>query len=621
MAISREHVARLETALRQKFSPHVPAATPAISAVAPINTEADGTQISRSLAVCALSAYCGLEPAIVAPSLIIDAPNLGLDAIHWDENFRRLLFIKSYWNSTDDLGLSRLVFQALASIRALQARNLDAFPIALHKRLRAFLEVARSDNSYWVLMIIAPHQALGESARQELQCLKNDLDCFSWDEVEIDTLSRWLSVPLHINPVIPLNDPVGIPASLSVPLNVNPVTPKPTLRNILRTRFLPVLPKLSMPKTFAPGSFSAWQATQKDDHLFSRALAALALTALCKIDDVTAARATLADRESNGLNAVFFDAPLQRVVFLRARYSPHSESALLTSDEIQQSINLIRSLKSRALADFSLQFWNHLTANPAALATPETPWLLVVAFSSDDLGPFRCKDSASFNPTKQQLFQWQAAGLSTLHHWSLQPAIAPAKPPPEYPKSVALTSDQVHQIRAGRREAQEAERLLEECETPPSAYPLSAHEWPAVEFQMANGNDVRVEVDWFPEQLPSDEKERGVRPGYYYAIRVFSTEDSLSRSLDLHWEERPGKEFSFETLSKVWGWLEALVRSRGHVAYDFTEEFIEDFEDKLTAAQSDEDAVEHLEHLPEIINQEAFDRVDDSIYNDQNDTP
>lgn len=33
-----------------------------------------------------------------------------------------------------------------------------------------------------------------------------------------------------------------------------------------------------------------------------------------------------------------------------------------------------------------------------------------------------------------------------------------------------------------------------------------------------------------------------------------------------------------------------------------------------------EDAVEHIEHLPELTDPEAFDKVDDSIFNDQNDS-
>ena len=33
-----------------------------------------------------------------------------------------------------------------------------------------------------------------------------------------------------------------------------------------------------------------------------------------------------------------------------------------------------------------------------------------------------------------------------------------------------------------------------------------------------------------------------------------------------------------------------------------------------------EGAVEHIEHLPEITDPEAFDKVDDSIFNDQNDS-
>jgi hypothetical protein len=37
-------------------------------------------------------------------------------------------------------------------------------------------------------------------------------------------------------------------------------------------------------------------------------------------------------------------------------------------------------------------------------------------------------------------------------------------------------------------------------------------------------------------------------------------------------------------------------------------------------SDSDEDAVEHFRHLPEITDPEAFDHVDVSVFNDQNDS-
>ena len=58
-----------------------------------------------------------------------------------------------------------------------------------------------------------------------------------------------------------------------------------------------------------------------------------------------------------------------------------------------------------------------------------------------------------------------------------------------------------------------------------------------------------------------------------------------------------------------------------HIKYDWLDEFVDDFaEQSAEITETKEDAVEHITHLPELSDPEAFDHdVDDSIYNDQND--
>jgi hypothetical protein len=53
--------------------------------------------------------------------------------------------------------------------------------------------------------------------------------------------------------------------------------------------------------------------------------------------------------------------------------------------------------------------------------------------------------------------------------------------------------------------------------------------------------------------------------------------------------------------------------------FDTLAEFIDDLAEEMNNLSDEgEDAVEHIDRLPEITDPKAFDREDDSIYNDQN---
>jgi len=139
------------------------------------------------------------------------------------------------------------------------------------------------------------------------------------------------------------------------------------------------------------------------------------------------------------------------------------------------------------------------------------------------------------------------------------------------------------------------------------------------EFQLANGNDVKVIFDLF-WQRPSPTDQPGEKPIKDYFIRVYSNEDCMSRRLEFQWEFRARTEFSLQVVTKIGDWLRTLIESREVFKYDALAEFIEDFDIAIAdLSAADEDAVEHIAHLPELTIPEAFDHdVDDSIYNDQN---
>lgn len=141
------------------------------------------------------------------------------------------------------------------------------------------------------------------------------------------------------------------------------------------------------------------------------------------------------------------------------------------------------------------------------------------------------------------------------------------------------------------------------------------------EFQLANGNNVKIVFARFWEKLSDSDRRLGIKFQQYRAIKVYSNEDILSNQMAVQYEFRADHEFGLVAVPKIWQWLEALVEGRGHIEYDSFEDFIEDFADLIAQmSDEDEDAVEHIEHLPEITDPESFDRVDDSVFNDQNDS-
>lgn len=148
--------------------------------------------------------------------------------------------------------------------------------------------------------------------------------------------------------------------------------------------------------------------------------------------------------------------------------------------------------------------------------------------------------------------------------------------------------------------------------------PSDLSEFEPVEFELCNGNQVKVAVGPFWDRLTDEDRRVGVKPSQYLAIRVYSTEDVLPRSLALQWEFRGGAEFSVETIPKVWLWLRVLVESREYRDFDWFEDFLAAFGEQISYLSGEEDAVEHIERLSEVVRPEAFDRVDDSIFNDQN---
>ena len=151
-------------------------------------------------------------------------------------------------------------------------------------------------------------------------------------------------------------------------------------------------------------------------------------------------------------------------------------------------------------------------------------------------------------------------------------------------------------------------------------YPLETAGFDACEFRLANGNDVKVVFARFWERIRFQDWREGARPSQYYAVKVYSTEDTIPRCMAIHCEFRAGKDFDLSAVSKVWEWLARVVDEREFIKYDWLDEFIQELAEMMGEfSDADEDAVDHIEHLAEMSLPDAFDRVDDSVFTDQYD--
>lgn len=138
------------------------------------------------------------------------------------------------------------------------------------------------------------------------------------------------------------------------------------------------------------------------------------------------------------------------------------------------------------------------------------------------------------------------------------------------------------------------------------------------EFELPTGYRVRLVAKHFWEKKREDEMEPH-QPQRYFALRVYCNEEHPDNRAELAHEFREGAEFDPVALDKVWAWLEAMIAERRHLEFERLDDFLVALADELSLdSYVDEDAVEHIEHLPELQVPEMFDYVDDSEFNDQN---
>ncbi|MBX7210186.1 MAG: hypothetical protein K1X78_17840 [Verrucomicrobiaceae bacterium] len=139
------------------------------------------------------------------------------------------------------------------------------------------------------------------------------------------------------------------------------------------------------------------------------------------------------------------------------------------------------------------------------------------------------------------------------------------------------------------------------------------------EFELPTGYRVRVAAMVVKQTPMMEDYLRGAGVLEICVVRVYCNQDHhLNRMVLMH-EFHASSEFEPHVLPRVWEWLAGFVAQRLHLEFESLDDFIEALENELSRGTfEEEEAVEHIEHIPEICEPEAFDHEDDSIHNDQN---
>lgn len=138
--------------------------------------------------------------------------------------------------------------------------------------------------------------------------------------------------------------------------------------------------------------------------------------------------------------------------------------------------------------------------------------------------------------------------------------------------------------------------------------------------QLANGHAIKIAAGLWSRWRTYEEWAFRLTPQPYFAIRIYCTEDTLPKRLAWVEEFCEESDFSGHAFDEIWQWLAELSNGRAIFDFDSVHELLDYISDGIIELSvSDVDAVDHLRRLPQISDPDAFDKVDDSIFNDQND--
>lgn len=184
------------------------------------------------------------------------------------------------------------------------------------------------------------------------------------------------------------------------------------LEAALRGRFFASVPKI------AKAGRENWTEEQHDQDRLTRALAAYAVVGQCEIDDTTAVGAITDGSDDGGIDALFFDRPGSRLVFVQSKFKPGG--AAPSQAEVQKTINGIKAIQAKQFNGFNEAIRNRLDDIEEALDTPGVKLVLLLSFLGDAVGPHATNDLNAFQDDLNQfseIMQWHAVGLDTAYGW------------------------------------------------------------------------------------------------------------------------------------------------------------------------------------------------------------
>jgi hypothetical protein len=105
---------------------------------------------------------------------------------------------------------------------------------------------------------------------------------------------------------------------------------------------------------------AAKSGTDRDAHVLSRSMAAVAIKMLAETDDATAANAIVDGGQDNGIDAIFYDPQSKALFLVQSKWS-NSHSSSIESGEIHKFLQGVRDLVSLKKARFNEKIqkrWN-----------------------------------------------------------------------------------------------------------------------------------------------------------------------------------------------------------------------------------------------------------------------
>lgn len=153
------------------------------------------------------------------------------------------------------------------------------------------------------------------------------------------------------------------------------------LTEVLKERFFAFLPNLNRP---------GWNDPQVEQNKLTRSLAAFAIAKLADVDNSIAAATVIDDFDDNGIDAVFFDRPGNRLFLVQSKFK--ADGGAPDQGEMKKFADGIRDLLNQQYNRFNDAFQQKLTEVEDALEQTHLKVVAVVAWTGNTLAAHAQRD-------------------------------------------------------------------------------------------------------------------------------------------------------------------------------------------------------------------------------------